>query len=132
MSCAKGVLEEAEIYLEEVERCLRANDVWDQSHWRAERAKILARRGEFAPGEQLVREAVAFAMTSDFLTAQADASLDVGEVLRLAGRHEEAAAAIADAINLYDRKGNILASSRARDVLEDLQRGQGEHPRGRA
>ena len=124
LSYARGGLEDAEKYLEEVAECLRPNDVWDQSHWRAERAKILAQRGEFAAGEALVREAAAFAATSDFLTAQADAMLDVGEVLRLASRREDAVAAIVDAVELYEQKGNVLAAGQARDLLRDLQRGE--------
>jgi tetratricopeptide (TPR) repeat protein len=128
----RGLLEDAEKYLEDVAEHLRANDVWDECHWRAERAKILAQRGEFAAGEELVRKAAAFAATSDFITAQADAMLDLGEVLHLAGRREEAAAAIGDAIELYDRKGNVLASGQARDLLENLLQGECEQPRGRA
>ena len=125
LSNARGRLDEAEAYLEEVAGLLRANDVYDQSHWRAERAKILAQRGEFAAGVTLVRQAAALAEASDFLAAQADAMLDVGEVLRLAGRREEAAAAIVDAIELYERKGNVLAAGKARDLLRELQRGGG-------
>jgi hypothetical protein len=57
---------------------------------------------------------VAFAETSDFLLAHADALADLADVLELAGRSDEAARAIEDAIDVYERKGNLLAANRAR------------------
>ena len=121
LSYARGVLEDAEKYLDEVAELLRANDVWDQSHWRAERAKILAQRGEFAAGEDLVREAAAFAAASDFLTAQADALADMGEVLELVGKRDEAIRTLEAAIELYMKKENFVAGNVCRARLEELK-----------
>jgi DNA-binding SARP family transcriptional activator len=121
LSYTRGDLEDAEKYLEEVAGCLRANDVWDQSHWRAERAKILARRGEFAAGEELVREAVRFAAASDFLTAQADALADMSEVLELVGKRDEAIRTLEAAIELYLKKQNVVAGNACRARLEALK-----------
>jgi DNA-binding SARP family transcriptional activator/tetratricopeptide (TPR) repeat protein len=121
LSYARGLLEDAEEYLEEVGKCLRPNDVWDQSHWRAERAKILARRGEFAAGEDLVREAVRFAAASDFLAAHADALADMSEVLELVGKRDEAVRTLEAAIELYLKKQNLVAGNVCRARLKELR-----------
>lgn len=73
--------------------------------WRHVRAKILARRGELDGAERLVREAVALAERTDSLRAQAEAHFDLAEVLRLAGRDDEAATATAQAMTCCERKG---------------------------
>ncbi len=77
--------------------------------WRRVRAKLLARRGDFEGGERLAREATALASRTDFLDARARAVADLGEVLRLAGRLEESAAAVQEAVRLYEQKGNVAA-----------------------
>ena len=79
---------------------------------------MLARRGEFEAAEALGREAVARAAESDFHLVHADALMDLGEVLDLANQRSAAAAAIEEAIRFYELKGNLLAASRARSVLE--------------
>ena len=79
---------------------------------------MLARRNEFDDGLRLAREAVALAQDSDFLPAHADALADLAEVLRLAGREDEARAALEEAIVLYEQKGNLLASAAARASLD--------------
>ena len=66
----------------------------------------------------LAHEAVVLAQESDFLPAHADALADLAEVLRLAGREDEARAALEEAIVLYEQKGNLLASAAARASLD--------------
>ena len=77
-------------------------------------ARLLARRGELEKAEKLAREGVALAADSEFVVLHADVLLDLAEVLRLAGRTEDASAAAAEAVCLYERKGNIAAASSAR------------------
>ena len=77
--------------------------------WRRVRAKLLARRGDFVEAERLGREATAIASGTDFLDLHAHAVADLAEVLRLAGKPEESAAAVQEATRLYERKGNIAA-----------------------
>ena len=50
----------------------------------------------------------------------ADVLLDLAEVLRLAGRPEQAATAAAEAAGLYERKGNVAGTARARDLVGSL------------
>ena len=84
------------------------------------RAKLAARRGEVERAEALAREAVSLAEQTDFVLFHADALLDLAEVLRLAGRPEEAAAAAEEAVRLYERKGAVVAAESAQALLAEL------------
>jgi tetratricopeptide (TPR) repeat protein len=75
------------------------------------RAKVLARRGEFEEAERLAREATARAASTDYLDLRARAAADLAEVLRLAGRPDESAAAVQEAIRLHEEKGNVAAAA---------------------
>jgi predicted ATPase/DNA-binding SARP family transcriptional activator len=120
----QGRYDEAEDLTVECERASRANDVHSETMWRAVRAKILARRHAFDEAEQLAREAVGFAAAGDFLPANANALADLAEVLELRGRPDEAALALEEAIELYERKENALAAASCRRRLAELL-----HPR---
>ena len=61
----------------------------------------------------LAREGVALAADSEYVGLHADVLLDLAEVLRLAGRSEEAEAAAVEAVRLYERKGNVAGMARA-------------------
>ena len=84
---------------------------------RQARAKVLARRGEHAEAERLAREAVAIGATTEHLNAQGDANADLAEVLLLGGKADEAAAALEQALDRYERKGNLVMARRMRDRL---------------
>jgi tetratricopeptide (TPR) repeat protein len=96
------------------------DDVVSQFRWRSVRGKILASRGRFAEAETLAREAVALIRRSDDLNSQAEASLDLAEVLRLADRPLEAAGAAREALALFEAKGNTVAAAIARATLDEL------------
>jgi class 3 adenylate cyclase/tetratricopeptide (TPR) repeat protein len=117
---AQGRYEEAEQLIRECEEAARPNDVAAQIMLRATRAKLLARRGEFQAAERLASEAVAFAEESDFLLDRGDALMDLAEVLELAGAHEPAAAAVREAIGLFERKGNVVLADQGRARLAVL------------
>ena len=86
-------------------------------------ARLLARRGQLEEAEVLARQGVALAADSEFVVLHADVLLDLAEVLRLAGRSEDAAATAAEAVSLYERKGNLASARRARG-----QARSGTHP----
>jgi class 3 adenylate cyclase len=119
--CALGRFEEAET------AALRGRELADQtdplsSHlWQQVQALVLADRGEHADAERLARDAVAGVEQTEGLTFQGDAWCDLAEVLHAAGRDEEAAAALADALERYERKGNIPMARQARVRLRDIQ-----------
>ena len=85
------------------------------------RAKVLARRGEHETAERLARKSVALAEGTDFLNDQAGAYADLAEVLELAGRRDEASAALEQALTLYERKRNLAMAERVRARLAVLR-----------
>jgi class 3 adenylate cyclase/tetratricopeptide (TPR) repeat protein len=95
-------------------------DVDAQVGWRSVRAKLLARRGDLAEAETLAREATSVAATTEDLELRAKALVDLGEVLRLAGRAGESTAAVGEALRLHEQKGNVAAARRARALLREL------------
>ena len=85
------------------------------------KAKVLARRGELAEAEWLAHDAVAVGEETDMLDAQGDAYADLGEVLLLTGKPDEAAAALEQALERYERKGNIVSTRRAQTRLAEIR-----------
>jgi tetratricopeptide (TPR) repeat protein len=84
-------------------------------------AKVLARRGRHAEAESLARKAVAVADETQALVSQADGYRNLAEVLEPAGRREEAAAALREALERYERKGAVAPADRVRERLRALQ-----------
>ena len=70
-------------------------------------ARILAERGRHAEAVELSSSAVALAAQTDQLSPRADALLDLAQVLAASGRVSEAHAAATQALDLYQRKGNL-------------------------
>ena len=90
-------------------------DIDAQAGWRRARARVLARDGRLDEAEVLAREGVAMASETDFLPLHADTLAALAEVLRLAGRAEEAETTRAEAIRLYEQKGNVAAAAALSD-----------------
>ncbi len=97
-----------------------ADDIITQMSWRQLQAKVLARRGEHDEAIRLAREAVSVGEPTDAVESYADAIRDLAEVLALAGRPAEAADEFRSALALYESKGNVVLSLRARQRLEAL------------
>jgi class 3 adenylate cyclase/tetratricopeptide (TPR) repeat protein len=98
------------------------DDVAAQLVWRRVRARVLARRGSIQEAERLAREAVRLVEQTDWLQGHADALMDLAEVLRLAGRTQNAAESLRQALQLYDHKGNLVLAAKARNGLRELAR----------
>jgi hypothetical protein len=94
-----------------------ADDIFTQVIWRGVRAKVLAADGCCADAEALAREAVALVEPTDLLSQQADALLDLAEVLARCGREDESQAAVRDALALLHEKANVAAGAHARSLL---------------
>lgn len=77
-----------------------------QLKWRTIRAVLVAHQGDLETAERLAREAIGLAESSDQLDPQAEASVDLAEILRMAQRRAEAVQALERALRLYQRKGN--------------------------
>jgi DNA-binding SARP family transcriptional activator len=82
-------------------------------------ARLLADRGRHAEATELASKAVALAAQTDLLSQHADALLDLAHVLAASGRYPEAQAAATQALDLYQRKGNLPG---AREALGYLTR----------
>ncbi|HEV8098740.1 MAG TPA: hypothetical protein VGP56_06310, partial [Gaiellaceae bacterium] len=117
---AEGKNDEAQRFSRESEQAAGPEDVLSQVLWRTARAKILARRGELEPAEALAREAVELSEPTDLIGTRADALCDLAEVLALAGRRRDSQAALGDASELYERKGNLTSLARVRARAVEL------------
>jgi predicted ATPase/class 3 adenylate cyclase len=93
------------------------DDVLTQAMWRGVQAAILARRGGLAEAERLARQGVGLAERTDFLNHRAEALVVLGTVLAQQGRSEGAQGALAEALGLYERKGNLVAAAQVRRGL---------------
>jgi tetratricopeptide (TPR) repeat protein len=105
VSYAQGKYDEAEELAREADEAGGADDVETQRFSLAVRGMVLARRGETAEAERLVRAAVELLAPTDSLAGQAEVMLDLAEVIALAGRADEASAAAREAARLYAEKG---------------------------
>jgi tetratricopeptide (TPR) repeat protein len=119
--CAQGRHEEAEELIRMSEAAASPDDVVSQMAARGVRAKLLARRGRLREAEALAREAVALAETTDSLYEQGELHVVLAEVLRLAGRSEQAGAALDEAVRRHEQKGNVVSAERTRRLLEELR-----------
>ena len=119
--CALGRYEEAEPLAQRGRSLGDQQDATTQALWRQVQALVLARRGQHAEAESLAREAVAIIERTDGLNLQGDALCDLAEVLNAGGRGDEAAGALTQALERYERKRNLATERRVRERLADLQ-----------
>jgi len=80
-------------------------------------ARILADRGRHHEAEQLARSAVALSAQTDLLSEHADILLDLAYVLAAADQVAEAHAAAGQALDLYQRKGNLPGARESLNYL---------------
>jgi tetratricopeptide (TPR) repeat protein len=118
--CAQGRYEEAARFAGISEDGSVANDANTQIVWRCVRARVLASQGAFEPAEALGREAARLAEKTDALDDRGDTLMDLADVLRVVGRRDEAATAVAEAQRLYERKGNAVSGAKAAALLAEL------------
>jgi class 3 adenylate cyclase/tetratricopeptide (TPR) repeat protein len=121
--CELGRYEEAEALAHRGHQLAEETDVTAQASWRQVQGRVLAHRGEYTEAERLAREALAIAEGTDGLNAQGNALCDLTQVLVAAGRDEEAADALAAALERYERKENIPMARRTRTQLMALRAG---------
>jgi class 3 adenylate cyclase/tetratricopeptide (TPR) repeat protein len=115
----RGRFTEAEHFTQICERLTAIGQLDTRIKWRGIRAIILARRGKLQEAEKLARAAVKLAQDSEQLDSQAEALVDLAQVLRLhatPAKDKEAARLIAQAAELYRRKGNLVAEAQTRNA----------------
>lgn len=84
------------------------------------RARVLAVRGEIDAAHALARQALAAAADRDWPEGRAQVLVSLAEVLEHADRPAEEAAALREALELYERKGIKPAVERVRARLDEL------------
>jgi class 3 adenylate cyclase/tetratricopeptide (TPR) repeat protein len=118
--CALGRYDEAEP-LAELGRAIDTRQ--DEWVWRQVRALVHAHRGQHSGAARLAREAVDLIERTDQLSYQGDALCDLAEVLAAAGRVDEAAEALEQALERYERKKNLAMVAQVRPRLAEIRAG---------
>jgi class 3 adenylate cyclase/tetratricopeptide (TPR) repeat protein len=118
---SQGRLDEAMRFAEESRAISAPDDLDAQPRWRAALARVLASQGLHERALQLAREAVALVEPIDLLPLKAVVYDSLGAVHASAGRIDEAAAAVEQAIGLHEQKGNVVSVARSRSVLDELR-----------
>jgi tetratricopeptide (TPR) repeat protein len=92
-----------------------------QIKWRSVQALVLAREGRLEEAERLAEQATSLASRSEQPITRAEALADLAEVLKLAGKPEEAARAALAAAELYEAKGCVHLAAHARNLVGVIQ-----------
>jgi hypothetical protein len=90
-----------------------AESVVSQALWRTAKARVIAGRGGSREAERLAREAVRL-VPAELPNHRGDLLIDLAEVLRKGGNSQSATQAVAEAIELFERKGNLASAARSR------------------
>ena len=115
--CNQGRYDEAEHFAGIAAEVATADDVVSQAMWRSVRARVLARDARFEEAVALATEAVNLLGATDGIVKHGDALVALADVLDRAGRSAEAEQAVAQAIALYELKGNEVSARNARAAL---------------
>lgn len=117
----QGRYDEAMRLADEADAVSAADDMEPQILFRGVRAKVLARRERFDEGEREAREIARLADDTDWPGYAGFAWLDLSEVLRLAGRADEAIHAAREAETRFERKGIVVMLERAQAIRRELE-----------
>jgi DNA-binding SARP family transcriptional activator len=109
-------LDDAEQWLRVATETATAGDQSAQLVLRAVEARLLSRRGALAGACTLAQETVRLADGTDGSNRRADARLVLAEILLADGLSAEAGRAIAEAIAIFESKGNVVGAARAREL----------------
>ena len=119
--CWLGRYSEAEQLAKKGRDLAHASDAFTQACWRQAAALVHTARGDLDGAERVAREAVVFTQKTDSPGFQGDAFYDLAEVLAAADRRAAAVAALNDALECYEQKGNIPLARRTRERLAAFQ-----------
>ena len=97
-----------------------SEDLAAEMIWRQAKGLVLARRGEHVEAQKLAQEAVSIGAQTQHLDGQGETYWDLAQVLMLGDRPAEAAEALRQALDRYERKENLVMAERARRMLESL------------
>jgi tetratricopeptide (TPR) repeat protein len=117
----QGRLDEADEHLAVARETIQNIDVSGRSQLKISTAHVLARRGELEEAVRLAAEAAALMDGTQELLNMPDFLMWQAEVLELAGRPEDAKAALSKAADAAARKGNVVDERRATERLAALE-----------
>jgi predicted ATPase/DNA-binding SARP family transcriptional activator len=118
--CAQDRLDEAQQMTEEAQAAAAPDDIDPHAQWRATRAKLLARRGEFSAARRLVDEAQALIPPTSRPLPKAETLVAEAEVNRLAGAPDQAAVCLRAALRIYEDWRATSLAEKVRAVLAAL------------
>jgi class 3 adenylate cyclase/predicted ATPase len=96
------------------------DDIATQARGRAVKAKLLAAKGDYEAAYRLAREAVELCEDIDDLFMRGQVLMAQAEVLRLGGRDADAIPVLRQAVEVSERKGNVVTAQEARALLAGL------------
>lgn len=122
---AQDRLDEAQQMIEEAETTAVSsqNQVWVL--WRSVKAKVLARRGQFAAAMQLIAEAEEGISSAPWIL-RAMVPVAKAEVSRLAGDPDQAAASLNAALRIYEDRHAVPLAERVKAQLASLSAPPGQ------
>jgi ATP/maltotriose-dependent transcriptional regulator MalT len=109
------MIDEAERLSEIGEEVTAEDDVFGMAQWLTLRARVRAARGDLDGAEAFARRGVT--LPGEFVELAAEARFALAEALRLAG-DPEASSWAAEALELYERKGNLVGAARVGEFLD--------------
>jgi class 3 adenylate cyclase/tetratricopeptide (TPR) repeat protein len=110
-------LDEAEQFTRLAQEIADPEDTDPQVLWRSVRSRILAVRGEAAEALRLSEEAVELTGETEDVVLKADALVDRSAVLVAIGRSDAASTPLQEALELFERKGDVISAGRIRREL---------------
>jgi class 3 adenylate cyclase/tetratricopeptide (TPR) repeat protein len=118
--CRLGRYDEAFEWAERGRELSASDDALTQILWRQVEALVLARHGDVAAAEALAREAIGAGEGTYMVNTLGDALADLGAVLALAGKRDEAQQAYEKARALFADKGDVVLERRMEERLDEL------------
>ena len=104
----------------EAERIGAIDDFEPRARHRLIRARVLARRGDFAQADELLRQGAEIIEATDYVIHQLELAFARAEVDRLAGRPEAERAVLEAALPIAEAKQNLVAADRMRARIAEL------------
>ncbi|MGZ4556374.1 MAG: hypothetical protein ACXVXZ_11640 [Mycobacteriaceae bacterium] len=120
----QGRLVEAQQMTEGAQAAASPGDIDSQARWRATRAKLLARRGQFPAARRLANEAAAVVSPTSWAVLKAQVLVAKAEVNRFAGAPDQAAASLRAALRIYQDRHATPLADQAKAALASLA----DHP----
>ena len=119
---AQGRNEEAAEMAEAGLALSEPDDVDPQVRARTVLAQVLVGRGALSDAHRLACEAAELASTTDFVVLRGEALLALAEVSRSIGDRVGMVDAFRDALDLFERKENVVQAGQTRALLKDVEK----------